>query len=190
MNEHGKIEIALSKQKLTKLLLFSIAFLIAGLWMIIKNPQISNPVFNNPVVKFIGGYGGLLMGLLGTYYFTKMLFDSAPGLIISEEGLYENTSIFKFGLIPWSDIAAIDTRSMQVSFAAKQHFITIYLDDPGKYIEREKNIIKRKLLAANTRSYGSPVHISTNGLKMNHQELTQLLYDYSGRYKEPVGDDM
>ncbi len=183
MSNETRIEIPLSKTKLAKLLLFSVIFLAAGLWMVIADPQVSNPVFNNPVVKILASYGAIIMGALGIYYVTKKLFDKGPGLVIDEDGIYDNTSAFKFGLIPWSDISQVYERSIQASVASKQYFVTIALVDPGKYISRETNVLKRKLLEANAKSYGSPVHISTNGLKTNHQNLFKLISERFESYK-------
>jgi hypothetical protein len=179
-----KVEIALSRTKLAKLLLFSIIFLAIGLWMVITDPQTSNPVFNNPLVKIFASYGSTLMGALGIYYFTQKLFDKGPGLVIDEEGIYDNTSAFKFGLIPWSDISEIFERSIQASITSKQHFVTIGLVDPDKYISREKNTLKRKLLETSAKSYGSPIHISTNGLKTNHHDLFKLISEHFEKYKK------
>ncbi|MCW3107224.1 MAG: hypothetical protein JWQ09_1730, partial [Segetibacter sp.] len=57
MTETKRIEIALSKAKLVKLLIFSILFLIVGLWLIIKQPETRNAFFNNPIMKNLAGYG-------------------------------------------------------------------------------------------------------------------------------------
>lgn len=183
MTENNKIEISLSKSKLTKLLIFSVLFLMVGLWMIITNPQTSNPVFNNIILKTLAFYGSTLVGLFGIYFFTKKLFDKKPGIVISEQGIYDNTSAFKFGLIPWSDISEIYDSSIQASIASKQYFVTIGLIDPDKYITRETNVVKRKLLAINAKSYGSPIHISTNGLMTNHKDLLKLVLEYFEKYK-------
>lgn len=183
MTEGKKIEIALSKLKLTKLLIFSILFLCGGLWMIVSDPQTSNPVLNNQFIKAIASYGSTIMGLLGVYFFSRKLFDDKPGLVIDENGIYDNTSAFNFGFIPWSDISQIYERTVQASIASKQHFITIGLLNPDKYISREKNSLKRKLLSANANSYGSPIHISTNGLKTNHHELLQVLTEEFIKHK-------
>lgn len=183
MTETIKIEIPLSKTKLTKLLFFCICFLTAGLWMIITNPQTSNPIFNNPILKAIASYGSTLMGLLGIYFFTKKLFDKRPGLVLDNQGIYDNTSAFKFGLIPWSDISEIYEKTIQASIASRQHFVTIGLINPDKYITRETNTLKRKLLIANSKSYGSPIHISTNGLQTNHKDLLKLVNEYFEKYK-------
>jgi hypothetical protein len=183
MIENNKIQIQLSKYKLAKLLIFSVLFLCGGLWMIITNPQTSNPVFNSPIVKALASYGGTIMGLFGIYFSSRKLFNNKPGIVIDEHGIYDNTSAFNFGLIPWSDISGIYERTVQASVASKQHFITIGLFNPEKYILGENNLLKKKLLYANARSYGSPIHISTNGLKIDHSELFQLMIEECTRYK-------
>lgn len=183
MTNNNSTEIPFSRTKLIKLLFFSALFLIGGLWIIITNPQTSNPIFNNSVVKTLASYGSTIMGLFGIYFFSKKLFDKKPGLILNEEGIYGNTSAFRFGLIPWSDISQISERIVQASIASKQHFVTIGLLNPETYISKEGNILKKKLLQANTKSYGSPIHISTNGLKTNHKELLSLVNSYFEEYK-------
>ena len=184
MTENIKIEIALSKSKLTKLLVFSILFLFAGLWIMTANPQTGNLVFNNPFVKAIAADGGVLMGLLGIYFFGRKLWDNKPGFVIDEAGIYDNTSAFNFGFIPRSDISGLDESTVHASIASRQHFVTIKLVDPTKYIVREKNALKRKLLSVNANSYGSPVHISTNGLTISHDQLVQLLTTEFAKYKQ------
>lgn len=181
---NNSIEIPLSKTKLAKLLLFSILFLIAGIWMIIVNPTTSNPVFNNPALKIIAAVVAVLLGSAGIFFFTRKLFDKKPGLIINEDGIYDNTSAFKFGFIPWSDISMIYDHEIKISALSKQRFITIGLNHPEKYISREARTMKRKLLEANAKNFGSPVHLSTNGLKINHKELFQLIQSYFQQNKQ------
>jgi hypothetical protein len=179
-----KTEIALSRSKLSKLLVFSVLFLAGGLWMIIADPQTENPVFNNPVIKAIASYGATIMGLLGIYWFTRKLFDRKPGLILSEQGILDNTSAFSFGLIPWSDVSEVYEKTIQASIASKQRFVTIRLFNPEEYIAKETNLLKRKLLEANARSYGSPIHISANGLKTSHADLMNLVKVYFEKYRQ------
>jgi len=184
MTDNKRVEIPLSKKKLTKLLIFSFLFVVVGLWMIITNPQTSNPLFNNVIVKTLASYGSTLMGLLGIYFFTKKLFDKKHGLVVDEQGIYDNSTSFKFGLISWADISEINERSIRASIASKQNFITIKLVDPNKYISREANTLKRTLLNANSKRYGSPIHISTNALETNHKELLKIMLEHFEMYKE------
>jgi hypothetical protein len=183
MEHHNSTEINLDKTRLAKLLVCSVLFLVGGLWMIITDPQSRNPLFNSPLLKAFAFYGALIMGACGVYFFSRKLFDRRPGLIIDRNGIVVNTSIFSLGLIPWSDISRIYESHIQASMASKQYFVTVELIDPGKYISREKNALKKWLLKANTRNYGSPVHITTNGLQTNHKDLFQLLSQALEKYK-------
>lgn len=183
MTNNNNIEIANSKTKLLKLLLFCILFLIAGFWMGITHPQTSNPVFNNSILKMLSAGLSIILGVVGLFAMMKKLLDKKPGLIINESGIYDNTSVFKFGLIPWSDISQIFDHEVKVSASSTQRFITIGLTDPDKYISRETGSIKRKMMEANAKNFNSPVHISTNTLKIDHKELVEIINTCFKKYK-------
>ncbi|NMH27920.1 STM3941 family protein [Flavobacterium silvaticum] len=182
-----QIEIPLSKLKLAKFLFFSVIFFVIGIWMIVADPQVSNPVFNNFIVKNIGAYGSLLMGVFGIYFFSSRLFEKKPGLILNDSGIIDSMTIFKFGLIPWSDIVGIYDTDVRTSMASKERFVTIGLAHPQKYIVRESNRFKRKILEANAKTFGSPIHISTNGLKIKHPELLALIRSEFEKRNNPSG---
>jgi hypothetical protein len=182
MQPDTKIEIALSKAKLAKLLIFSILFLVGGLWMILYKPEVSNPVFNNIVLKTITSYGGVVMGLLGAYFFTKKLFDNRPGIIIDNNGITDHSGALSRGLIPWDKIEMISEGSVQAPLAAKQRFVVIVLKNPQQLLQ-ETNAMKQGLMAMNSISNGPTVHISANGLKIKHRELLQLVTDKFEEYK-------
>ncbi len=183
MIENYRIEIELSKVKLTKLLVVSILFLSGGLWILITNPQVSNPIFNNPISKSIASYGGVSMGLCGIYFFTKKLFDKNYGLVIDEQGICDNSSIFNFGPIPWSDISNVYEYSIQASIASKQRFVTVEISNQEKYISKQTNVIKRKLLTLTSKSHGLKLNISANGLKIKHPELLKIMTEAFEQYK-------
>jgi hypothetical protein len=183
MMENKKTEIKLSRLKLAKLLIFSVIFLLVGVWLIVKDPETKNTLFNNPVTKAVAAYGGTLMGLIGIYLFSGKLLDKKPGLTIDEHGVFDNTTAFSFGLIPWEDISAINERIVDVPLAAKQRFVAIGLVNPDKYISRVTNSIKRRLVLANTKGNGTPVNISANALKIKHADLLRTLNEAFEKYK-------
>lgn len=176
-------EIPLSKAKLLKLLVFSIFALCAGLWIVITNPQLSNPIFGDPIFEGIAGYGGIIVGVLGTVGLSIKLLDNSPGLIIDPDGIYENCSIYTFGLIQWDDIEEVYEETVNVGIAqSAQRFVTVVLTNPGVYIARERNPLKRGMMKLNAKHYGSPVHISASTLKIQHAELLQLLREQNHKY--------
>lgn len=182
MEQLTRIEIPLSRKKLIRLFVFGLAFLAMGTWMVVTDPQTSNSLFNNPVVKAFAGYGSLLLGIFGIYFSAKKLFSKLPGLVVDADGIHDHSSAFQFGLIPWSDITDIGEYTMQVGLASRQQFIIIAVKDPQKYIDHSSSLIKRKILETNARQYGSPIHISTQSLKTDHASLLQTLAGFFERY--------
>jgi len=165
-----RIEIQLSKSKLTLLSLGSIIFVGLGVWFVTNPPKESIPFFSNPTVLFIVGLASILFfGLVGFFIFKK-LFDNSPGLIISAEGVFDNSSGVSAGFVPWTDIVEIKETKV-----FNQSFINLVVKNLQDYIDRQKNAFKRKSIQINYKSYGTVIGISTNGLKIKYEELKALL---------------
>ena len=169
------IEIPLSRGKLIKLLFFCTIFIVAGLWLAVYQPQTSNPILNSSILKYGVGMMGVLMGLIGVFAFLTKIFDTKAGITIDQTGLIENASTLSVGRIPWTDILDIRETTVQGSFSAKEKFIIIMVRNPDYYISKQKNAIRRKLMMLNAKKSGSPLYITTNGLKIRHTELKELL---------------
>ena len=164
------IEIPVSKSKVIMMLIGSIALVAAGLWFVISPPTINNAYWGNPTRLSIVGYASIaLFGFLAIIFIRK-LPDNKPGLIIDDTGLTDNSGGLSAGQIPWSDIEDISVLEIH-----KNKMILIYVKDPQEYINRQNNVIKRKLMQMNTNSYGTPISITTNGLKISFDELFELL---------------
>lgn len=169
------IRIPLSKNKIVKLLIFSLIFVAAGLWILIAQPQTSNFIFNNVWLKNIAGGMSTIMGIAGTFYFSRKLADSQPGLVIDNEGFTDNSSAVALGKIYWRDVIAVEEKAIQASIASKQYFVTILLKNPETYINRYPDGIRKKMMLMNLKYSGTPVNISANSLKISFTELKQLL---------------
>jgi hypothetical protein len=182
MKETEQIEIQLSKSKLTLLFLGSIMFVGLGVWYVISPPIVNIPIFSNPTLVFIIGLASILFfGLLGFYIFKK-LFDKSPGLIISDEGVYDNSSAVSAGFVPWTDIVEIKETKV-----VNQLFINLVVKNPQDYIDRQKSAFKRKTMQINHKNYGTVIGISTNGLKIKYDELKALIdsrfADFKSKYE-------
>jgi hypothetical protein len=172
MTEREDIIIKTSKKKLLLLSLTCAIFIAVGFWIILYSPTEKNPFFDNIYFKyFVGGLSVLVFGALIIYPIIK-LFDDKPALVIDKKGIYDNSNAVALGPLHWSEIVAIkETRFFT------QKFITVVLDEPQKFIDRQSNKLKKKTLITNLKKNGSPVNISTNSLAISHDELLKLLTD-------------
>ncbi|MEM7765695.1 MAG: STM3941 family protein [Pseudomonadota bacterium] len=168
-----RVEIYRSKGKMLLLLLGALAFVAMGIWMLtLSGDDIRmGRRFNNPIfVKTIGIVAIVFFGFCAIFAFRKLL-DSAPALIISSEGLVDNASGLAPGAIRWSEIADIGEYMVQ-----GQRFIAILLVDPEPFVEKGSRLT-RMLARANAGMSGTPVNISTNALRIDHDALLSLLHE-------------
>ena len=178
MNTTYPLEIPLSKSKLTLMFLGSVVFVGLGIWFVTNHPKINNPIFGNPTTIFIVGLASILFfGLVGFSIFKK-LWDKTPGLIISDQGVFDNASGVSAGLVPWTDI--VEIRETKV---VNQTFINLVVKNPQVYIDRQKSAFKRKLMQMNYNTYGTVIGISSNGLKCDYRELKATLDRKLEEYK-------
>lgn len=165
-----RIEIPLNKSKIVLMLVGSIALVGVGLWFVISPPTIRNSYWGDPTKLAIVGYASIVFFGFLAFIFLRKLPDQKPGLIIDETGLTDNSGGLSAGTIPWADIEDISVLEIH-----KNKMIMIYVKDPQEYINRQSNVIKRKLMHMNNNSYGTPISITTNGLKTSFDDLFGLL---------------
>lgn len=163
----SRIEIPLSKKKIVLLVCVSVLFVVSGIFLFttIADEQTR---FDPTFVKGVGIAGVIFFGATGIYGIRKM-FDSSVGLIIDENGITDRSNATSVGFIPWADITEI--RRHQV---ASTKFLLIYTQDPDKYLEGAKGL-KRMLLKANKRSYGTPLSITSTTLRYDFDEVERLI---------------
>jgi len=178
MIQSGQIEIPLSKTKMTMTFLGSLAFVGLGLWFLINPPKSNHWLFGNPTLIFVAGLASvLLFGLVAITIFRKFS-DKKAGLIISKDGITDNSSGVSAGLIPWADIQEI-----KVSQVMNQKFLMFIVSNPQDYLDKVKNPLKRNAMKMNYKTYGSPISISSNALKTNFDDLQKLLVEKMNEYK-------
>ncbi|MGZ5255260.1 MAG: STM3941 family protein [Flavitalea sp.] len=170
MNTDQPIEIPLNKTKLIMMLVASIVFVAIGFWFVFSPPVINNSFWGNPTRLMIIGYASILFFGICTIALAKKLPDTKPGLIIDNKYLFDNSSALSVGEIPWEDIEHISVMEVQ-----KQKMLMVEVRNPEEYIDRQPNFLKRKAMTMNYRMYGTPISITTNGLKIPFPELLDLL---------------
>lgn len=163
------MSIALSKGKLLLSTLGAFAFVAIGFWFVLAPPTRTGSSLESTLLMVLGLVAILFFGGIAILVISK-LFDSSPGLIIDEQGLMDNSGGLSAGQILWEDIEDISLLQIQ-----RQRLILILVKNPQDYLDRQSNGWKRKLMAMNYRQYGTPLSISTNGLKISFAELLEIL---------------
>ena len=170
MSDKKQIEIKLSKHKLTLMFVGSIIFIGLGIWLVIDPSKFISIRIHSTTKIFIGGLAGIVFfGLCGIFIVIK-LFDKRPGLIINDEGIMDNSSGLTVGQIYWRDVTKIKTTRVY-----RQNLLLLIVDNPETYIDRQKNIVKRKAMQLTLNIYDSPISISANGLQCSFEELKNIL---------------
>ncbi len=178
MNSETKIEIQLSKSKLIILLVIGIIFMTLGFWFVITVPKVNSIIFGNPIAIITLGIVTILFSLIGLLFVFKKMFDKSPGLTISSEGIIDNASGVGAGFIPWTDVLEINE-----TVVVNKHFINIVVKNPEHYIDRQKNILLKKLVQINYKTYGTVIGIPSVALNCDFKELQQLLQDAFIKFK-------
>ena len=173
------MEIQSSKNKLILMLIACVAVVILAIKFSISPEQFTSYRYRSPeLIRFFGIASTILCGS-ACIYFSIKLFDKKPGLIINDIGINDNSSAVSVGLILWKDIVSIRTEKVQ---STSLLFIDVY--DPEKYIERS-NKIQKLLLKQTMRIYGSPISISSIGLKSNFKDLEKLIITEFSKHDKP-----
>jgi hypothetical protein len=164
-----KIEIPISRKKISILLIATVLFIIFGILFIITPETFITIMFRNPqIIRLVGIAAVLFFGAAGIYGFKK-LFDNSMGLIIDENGITDNTNASSIGLIDWADIIKIKTEQVMST-----KFLLIYTTNPNKYLDRAKGF-RQKLMKGNLKVYGTPISITSNTLRYNFDDLERLI---------------
>ena len=167
-----RIEIPLSKGKIVLILIGAIVFVALGIWFVIKPQEISNGASVSSTIILIVGIAAILFFGLCALYALRKLPDTKPGLIIDESGLTDNSSGVSAGQILWADIDNLSVISIQ-----RQKLIMIEVKNPQDYIDKQTSTFKRKMMTLNYKMYGTPLSITSNGLKISFDELLRVITD-------------
>lgn len=166
-----KIEIPISKKKISLLLIGAIVFVISGFFFIIIPETFITFWIRNPqTIRIVGIAAVLFFGAASIYGFRK-LFDSDNGLIIDDKGIFDNTNASSVGLIDWIDIIEIQTKQIMST-----KFLLIFTNNPDKYLDKATGF-KRRLMNGNMKMYGTPLSITSNTLRHNFDDLERLIRD-------------
>jgi|SRR2546426_8353877 len=177
------IAIPLSRITLTAILGGCTVFLCLGLWLLSNAHTLA--ILEALLAFSFGGADAVISALL-LYYFGRMLLDSSPGLLISPEGIVDNTTPMAAGPVPWEEITKItvsqvDSPVDRESFGSLL-FLVIHIRHPRRYLERG-NALERMVHRWNYGWYGTPVRLSSIALKIKFDELKRIVQENFDKYR-------
>ena len=168
--QRHEIVIPISKQKIILLTIGALVFVGLGVLFVINPEKYTSPIMRNPTVIFISGLASILFFGLCTPFIFKKLWDKSPGLIITDQGILDNSSGVSAGQIYWADIDDISVLKIH-----RQKLIMLQVKNPQEFIDKQTSSFKRKMMTLNYRMYGTPLSITSNGLKITFDELLSTL---------------
>ncbi|MBK3519983.1 STM3941 family protein [Carboxylicivirga marina] len=176
-----RIEIYTSKKKSILILIGSIIFVVGGI-LFVANPEsfLTIRMQSPDIIRIIGVTSVLFFGL-GIYVGIKRTIKSEIALIIDSNGLNVNPKKSLNEFIDWKDILGFKELKIH-----SQRILIIVVKNPEKWIEKETNTFRKKLMNFNLSNYDSPFNISAAGLDISFAELHEALNKYSKKDKNEV----
>jgi hypothetical protein len=148
-----KLIIKNSRWRYVLLLIASIGFVVAGIWMVMRGKP-----FGWAAIVFFGSSLPL---------FIWQIVDSRPRLVVDEHGVTDRT--LGVGRIPWGDIEVAYVRSINGN-----DFICLELRNREKYWQKLSKV-KRAMAAANRGLGFTDFNLNLSGVDVNTDELFELI---------------
>ncbi len=153
-------------------------FVIGGIWAFINAEILASSQSRNPTfIKGIGIISVLFFGF-AAYISIKQLVKNKLFLIIDENGIDVNPKKNSSEFINWSNIEGFAELKIQ-----SQKMVLIEVNNPDFWIEKETNLLRRKMIQYNFNEYGSPFCLSAVSMQINHAELMKILNENLQKHK-------
>lgn len=156
------IKIKNSIWKTILLLLAAIAFVVIGIFILLDQES-------DLIMKGIAIIGILFFGAAIPIGIIKIVKSDAE-LELTDKHLIIQPNTKKEIKLNWSEI--VDFNVVKIKGTK---IITILVSNPQSWIDKETNLIKRKLMKFNLNNYGTPFSITTSSLAVSHHKLLDQL---------------
>ncbi|MDD5150649.1 MAG: hypothetical protein PHC28_09220 [Flavobacterium sp.] len=170
------LEIPINKTKVISTIFIAILFIVLGFWFVFSFATMQTK-FNPLLIQILGIASILFFGLALIFTIPKY-FDKSPGLIFTNKGIVDNTNGTSVGLIKWKDITEI-----KVIEIWKTKAILLETNQSEKYIAKA-NPNQAKIMRANFKIYGTPLCITPQTLKIDFEDLYDLIFEEFSLHKK------
>lgn len=102
----------------------------------------------------------------------KIVFSKEPGILINNDGVTDNVSLAKAGLIPWNEI-----NKFEIHRTGNAPHLFIFVRNTSKYKEKHGSF-KQRMLEQLEQDKGTPILLNLKLLKCEPDSLQNLLEEY------------
>lgn len=164
-------EIKMKSYKILLRLVTCIIFLLGGLYMLLVGKTNSFVFFRNEfLVKFYGLFS-VIVSAYFLYGFIKLYKKRNSALILTNEGLINNTNNFYKHTVKWNDIKEIKKVKYQ-----SHYIIVVVLNNENYYLNKVSNKLLKSVAKQNSKILGSFFFINANDfLGYSNDELVTYL---------------
>ena len=124
----------------------------------------------SPIAVVTGAVGALTFSAFGVIW-AALGFRRGPGVLVDEHGFDDRSSALAVGRVPWGDVVSV--RSVVVEGVA---IVVVGVREPEAYVARVPRW-GRAAARANTVLVGSPVTLSSVGLRTTPEDLLTTLVE-------------
>jgi hypothetical protein len=164
------IKIKGSWTKFLLAILGSLGFTMAGISLIITPETFVSSIIKGTFFIQIVGIAAVLFFGFALILLIKAFFTGGKfNLIITENGIIDNSTYSSVGMIKWEDIILIKSTKVKTT-----KFLLIYVKNSEKYIN-SKQRIKKMMLKGNFNLFGTPITITSNSLNCNFSKLEEVI---------------
>ncbi len=147
------------------MLIASSGFVAMGIWIILEADNLTCWRAISPFFALLIGIAAILFFGLGIILGIKRLIKSEISLIIDPIGLNVNPKKLLTEFINWDEIIGFEEIKIQSS-----RFVIIEVNNPESWLEKDTNIIRKRLMQFNINNYNSPFNIASAGLNISSDE--------------------
>ena len=105
------------------------------------------------------------------YPYLNKFLGKKIGLVISEEGLLDNSMFITNTIIPWKEIERVEVAESMLGYK----WVVPILKNPEVFIDQQKNHFKKAIAKSNYKKYGSPLKLYTTTLSITPSQLYRIL---------------
>ena len=152
------------------MILFTFAFCLGGVFLL----KLGMDSDSDQEKYFLYVTGCVEIMVFGScaFFLTRRLISSTNGIIMTQEGLVNGTTLFAPEYLKWNEIILI---SENVSKGTKA--IIVEVTNPQDYISNARGL-KAHLYKQTFKQFNTPISIATKYLSIEHDQLLHQILEY------------